>query len=773
MTKAEVISQYDPQTLIDIPPGVNNISSVFVENGILKATNAAAEVFVLGKYTSQAGKAMTTAALLPDGRIVVEYNDETVGYSQPIKNRTERNVTYSGVGLYVEAKAVVPSSNAPTPEPGLFYLIENNPTFPTNTLTQAITSTGIKVTTTSTYNTNYYPSKMLRRLPPDGAVNGFIWANGAPIAQMNFIVELPEETECVGYYYNIHRLDWCTTSWEISVSNDGVDWTFVHTKTIPKTLDVHYMEFPLPTTFKFIRFKPLVNVNDGGVGRFDLVVQSKDFTLNHQGFEFDPGAFDVEETESAFLVSKKSGGEQSSESQNNVVSYSNYARLTATAPSPTYYLPGDAYGWPVLVDLNQIVQNTAGVGLSYGNFKLPPGKWRVDVKLSINGGVSGTVGIMNAKTQIFAALPEPIFVGPPSGNNNVLVSVTFEILVLEEAPVFYLALTMLSNCNPTAAPNPYAIVDLWKMAEETKPLTKQAVRTLPPTINEADYLPILLMPSVLATAAPQLTDGLNPTAGNFSFSFNQKVVIVLTDYCRLWRCGISATAGANTGQLRIQRLEDNHDYTNKHLPCTALTNVEWEPWTETLPPGTYLLTCYRARSDGEWVAERMPAYAHPKVQRQIVPYPMVSATHPKQVIAASSTYSGSYPLWYLFSYAQLPDNGDWLTSAPGNVPFWITLEFLDGPKKVNGLCLTHRHNFARFPKAFVLQGRNNTADAWVDLYSVTDTVWQGLTGSVYFENIGEFEYSQYRLYVSEVHILPNDPGYSALNRFYLFHDTLI
>ena len=40
MTKAEVISTYDVATLIQLPPGASNISTIFVDGGMLKATTA-------------------------------------------------------------------------------------------------------------------------------------------------------------------------------------------------------------------------------------------------------------------------------------------------------------------------------------------------------------------------------------------------------------------------------------------------------------------------------------------------------------------------------------------------------------------------------------------------------------------------------------------------------------------------------------------------------------------------------------------------------------
>lgn len=132
---------------------------------------------------------------------------------------------------------------------------------------------------------------------------------------------------------------------------------------------------------------------------------------------------------------------------------------------------------------------------------------------------------------------------------------------------------------------------------------------------------------------------------------------------------------------------------------------------------------------------------------------MTSASSGNLTITANSQIAG-YEAWRALDSDSLTDAAKWASVhgvAPSpTAPHWIAYAFSDGPKKITryGIWAPATASSIYNPKDWELQGRNNDADDWTTLDSVTN--WTVNTaGSCCMRSLdSSVEYAQYRLLIT-------------------------
>jgi hypothetical protein len=127
---------------------------------------------------------------------------------------------------------------------------------------------------------------------------------------------------------------------------------------------------------------------------------------------------------------------------------------------------------------------------------------------------------------------------------------------------------------------------------------------------------------------------------------------------------------------------------------------------------------------------------------------MTSNTTPSGTVAASGSYSSSYPGWHVFDGTSATSTADIWLSELNVAPAWVSYEFASGTATVMryGIRYTNGSLTTRAPRDWELQGW--TGSSWATLDSQSgQTGWT--TGEWRrFDVSSPAPYSRYRLYIT-------------------------
>jgi hypothetical protein len=741
------------------------VADINIINGKLIVTTSDGVELDCGTWEGQTGKSIANISLTTESKLLVTYTDNSVYLSAKITDITNYEVKLLGTGLYtgpVEAISVLPGQEYDADNDRVF-LVGPDPQFTEFSRNQAIvTPNNITVISSGGYTANnfYFVGKILQRLPVLNT-NGHIWASSSPAAQ-SIIFEFPQDTKVSGYLHRGFRSDYHTSSWIIMGSMDGNSWQDIDTRSnIPFDV-LNDFQFASTVTVRFLRFQAVASLRDGGVGRLDFYVIKQNQDVLHKPITFDPAIFTIQDTSEAKLVSYTSLPSGESTSAGTMLA-SKYARYENTLSKSTSIIPALAAPKRSTLHFKEKF-NTAGIISRDPIMVIPKGRWRVRFEIQ-SGSNASTISLFSLKTRTDIAIGHASASAAKPGSTVIQETDITIINDSEPCVVHLVTTTSIENYNPNDV---IFTIEMWKVASEDTVRFALPNNSLTYPFDSSRLLQFELVDGLTSGGRVEaIVDGLIPATAPTNVAFisaDHFYTIRVGSPFSVWRAG-NTNAISQVPTFKITRLEDNTDWTEYHLDIEPINETQWQQFTLPLPAGTYKFSYNGAqRRENEIIVAAETTVPYLNRTRTIVSLPMTANNTNNQIALASDTQP-TYQPWFSFNYDTVLVDNSWIAPA-GSLPLWLSLEFTDGPRTINGYYFQNRAT-PRAPKEFVLQGRMTSADEWVNLHAPIISNRAAAYDYKYVTDIGIHSYSQYRLYITTGH----DATYVGIGRLYLVHDT--